>query len=173
MEIHRFEKVWIALALVLIVGFIGTIAYGALGPGVKMVDASGGTIDADAVATGDTGTAFDDPGVRQTGPNEYAVYIVARQFQFSPGTSQPIEVPAGSTVTFYVTSPDVTHGFNIAGTNVNTMVIPGQVAELTVDFDEPESYGIVCHEYCGGGHHTMEGTIDVLPQAEYDGPEGS
>ncbi|WP_136686619.1 cytochrome c oxidase subunit II [Halorhabdus amylolytica] len=173
MEIHRFEKVWIAIALLLIVGFIATIAYGALGPGVKMVDASGGTIDPEAVAAGESGTAFDDPGVRQTGPNEYDVYVVARQFQFAPGTSQPIEVPAGSTVTFHITSPDVTHGFNIAGTNVNTMVIPGQVAELTVDFDETASYGIVCHEYCGGGHHTMEGTIEVVPQAEYDGPGGS
>jgi cytochrome c oxidase subunit 2 len=173
MDIHRFEKLWIAIALVLILGLISTVAYGALGPGVKMVDNSGGTIDPQAVAAGDSGTNFDDPGVRQTGEDEYEVYVLARQFQFVPGTSQPIEVPAGSTVTFYVTTSDVTHGFNIAGTNVNTMVIPGQVAELTVEFDETGQYGIVCNEYCGGGHHTMEGTLEVVSQSAYNSTEGA
>ncbi|QGN06971.1 cytochrome C oxidase subunit II [Halorhabdus sp. CBA1104] len=173
MDIHRFEKLWIGIALLLIIGFISTVAYGSLGPGVKMIDNSGGTIDAGEVQAGTSGTGFDDPGVTKTGPNEYEVYVKAQQFQFVPGTSQPIELPAGSTVTFYVTATDVTHGFNIAGTNVNTMVIPGQVAELTVNFEEPGSYGIVCNEYCGGGHHTMEGRLEVLPQSAYNSTEGA
>jgi cytochrome c oxidase subunit 2 len=100
------------------------------------------------------------------------VYVVARQFLFDPGTSEPIRLPAGSTVTFHVTSADVVHGFDLADTNVNTMVIPGQVAKLTVEFDEPATYGIICHEYCGAGHHTMEGKVVVVPESEYDGPEG-
>jgi cytochrome c oxidase subunit 2 len=148
---------------VLIVGFIVTIVYGAVFAGVQMVDASGGTVD----QTNLEGTEFTDPGVRQVGEDEYVVYVVARQFLFQPGSAEPIRVPSDSTVTFRVTSPDVVHGFNIAGTNVNTMVIPGQVAELTVEFDEPGEYGIVCHEYCGAGHHTMEGKLVVVPESEF------
>jgi cytochrome c oxidase subunit 2 len=53
------------------------------------------------------------------------------------------------------------------------MVIPGQVATVTTEFEEPTSYGIVCHEYCGSGHHTMEGQVRVVPQSEYNGTEGS
>jgi cytochrome c oxidase subunit 2 len=55
------------------------------------------------------------------------------------------------------------------GTNVNTMVVPGQVAEITVEFDEPAEHGILCNEYCGQGHHDMEGKINVVPEDEYGG----
>ena len=71
-------------------------------------------------------------------------------------------------MTFYITSPDVIHGFEIVGTNANTMVIPGQVAELTVNFNEAGEYGVLCHEYCGSGHHTMEGSVVVQPPDEYE-----
>jgi cytochrome c oxidase subunit 2 len=168
MEIHRYEKIWTAVALLLIVGFIATVTYGAVGAGVTMVSDSGGTIDAGSLDE----TEFADPGVERVGENEYEVYVVARQFLFEPGTAEPIRVPANSEVTFYVTSADVTHGFEVAGTNVNVMVIPGQVAEITVRFDEPAEYGIVCHEYCGAGHHTMAGQLVVVPEDEYD-TEGS
>jgi cytochrome c oxidase subunit 2 len=168
MHIHRFERAWFALSLLLIFALVGTVTYGATAAGVEMIGDSGGTIDGADLS----GTEFEDPGVRAVGDDEYAVYVVARQFLFEPGTSEPIRVPAESTVTFYVTSPDVVHGFEVADTNVNTMAIPGQVAELTVEFDEPATYGIICHEYCGAGHHTMEGKLEVVPQSEYDGPEG-
>jgi cytochrome c oxidase subunit 2 len=46
-------------------------------------------------------------------------------------------------------------------------VIPGQVSEITVEFDEPGEYGIVCNEYCGAGHHTMAGEFNVVPASEY------
>jgi cytochrome c oxidase subunit 2 len=166
MEIHRFEKLWLAASLVLIVAFIGTITYGAVGPGVAMVSDSGGTVDP---ANPTASENFRAPGVYETSGGEYEVYVIARQFAFEPGTTNAIEVPADSTVTFYVTSADVQHGFNVVGTNINTMVIPGQVAQFTVQFDEPREYGIVCHEYCGSGHHTMAANLTVVPQSEFDG----
>jgi cytochrome c oxidase subunit 2 len=165
MEIHRFEKLWLVGSLVLIVGFILTITYGAVGAGVAMVDDSGGTVQPDDL----DGTGFEDPGVERVGEDRYEVYVIAQQFRFNPGSSEPIRLPADSTVTFQITSPDVIHGFSIVGTNVNVMVIPGQVAEITVRFDDPAEYGIVCHEYCGSGHHTMAGSIEVVPQDEYGG----
>jgi cytochrome c oxidase subunit 2 len=171
MEIHRFEKVWLGASLLLIVGFIGTITYGAVGAGVAMVDDSGGTVDPTALSDH---PEFSEPGVQQVGENHYAVHVVAQQFAFQPGTGTPIEVPAGSTVTFYVTSPDVVHGFNLVGTNVNTMVIPGQVAEVTAEFpDEPRTYAIVCHEYCGSGHHEMAGELRTVPPSEFNGTDAS
>lgn len=165
MEVHHFEKLWTALAILLIVAFIGTVTYGAVGAGVTMVSDSGGQVDA---ANLDQHPQFGDPGVRQVGPDHYAVYIVSEQFQFRPGTNNPIRVPADTKITFYITTSDVTHGFNLVGTNVNVMVIPGQVSQISVTFDEPGSYGIVCHEYCGAGHHTMEGSLVVVPESQYE-----
>lgn len=167
-EIHRLESLWLAASILLIVAFISTVAYGAVGPGVQMVDDSGGTVDAAAVRSGDH-PQFGDPGVRATGPDRYAVYVVARQFAFEPGTVEPIRLPAGSTVTFYLTSADVIHGFQVVGTNVNVMAIPGQVSRFTVVFEAPGRYGLVCNEYCGAAHHTMEGQLLVVPADRFEG----
>jgi cytochrome c oxidase subunit 2 len=170
MEIHRYEKAWFVAGMVLIVGFIATIAYGAVGPGIAMVDDSGGTIDTEAVAGGnyDRIDGFREPGVYETGENSYDVYVVAQRFAFVPGTAEAIRVPAGSEVTFHVASADVMHGFSVEGTNVNTMVVPGQVAEVTARFDEAERYGLICHEYCGAGHHDMAGIVEVVPASQFE-----
>jgi cytochrome c oxidase subunit 2 len=162
MEIHRYEKAWFAVSLLLIVGFIATITYGAVGAGVQMISDDGGTIDPDNIEEHED--FADGPGVEHVGGAEYEASVIAVQFAFSP---DPIEVPEGGTVTFHVSSADVIRGFSIVGTNVNTMVIPGQVSEVTARFDEPGTYGLVCHEYCGAAHHEMGGSIEVVPQSDY------
>lgn len=169
MEIHAYEKLWLGAALLLIVGFIATVSYGAVGAGVEMVADDGDTVDPESL--GDH-PKFGDPGVYQSGPNEYDVYVVAQQFAFRPGTGDPIEVPAHSTVTFHVTSADVIHGFEVVGTNANTMAIPGQVATFTVEVGGPREYGLLCNEYCGAGHHAMEGTVKVVPEDEFNATGG-
>jgi len=167
MHVHRFERLWLVGALALIVLFIGTVTYGAVGAGYGMVDATGGEVDPTNTTASEN---FRAPGVYEgSEPNHYDVYVEAQQFLFVPGTNEPIRIPANSTVTFHVTSPDVLHGFEVVGTNINTMAVPGQVATVTAEFDEPDEYGLVCNEYCGSGHHTMEGTLKVVPESQYSG----
>lgn len=101
-----------------------------------------------------------DERVRELAANKYEVYILAQAWAFQP---REIRVPVGSTVTFYLTSRDVQHGFRLSDTNVNMMVLPGEVSKLTATFDEPGEYNFVCHEYCGVGHHTMYGQLIVEP----------
>ncbi|WP_049922605.1 cytochrome c oxidase subunit II [Halopiger djelfimassiliensis] len=162
MNIHTYEKLWLVAAMLLIVGFIATIAYGSVGLGIAMVSDQEETVNPSNLGDDER---FSDPGVEQVGENEYEVTVIAQTFMFQP---DPIEVPANSTVTFYVTSFDVTHSFSVPGTNINTMVLPGEVSKMTVEFDEPKEYGIVCSEYCGPGHHTMEGQLHVVPEDEFD-----
>jgi cytochrome c oxidase subunit 2 len=70
-------------------------------------------------------------------------------------------VPAGRPVRFRLTSADVVHGFMVAGTNANAMVMPGYVTQFTTAFPTPGDYLIVCHEFCGNGHHAMFGRVLV------------
>lgn len=166
MHIHKFERFWINLSYVLIAFFIGTVVYGFVGMDLKVIG-NYKTINPQDFE----GTAFDMPGVREVTKNgltEYEVYVQALQFAFVPGTAEPITVPANTRITFYITSPDVLHGFDVAGTNLNTMSIPGQVAKFTTIFPEVREYGIVCNEYCGPAHHIMEGKIKVVPKSEFD-----
>ncbi len=163
MEIHRYEKIWIVASIGIILFFIATIVYGSVVVGIDMVDDSGGTIDPENISEN---PRFSEPGVVNNSDGSVDVYMVARQFSFQP---DPVKVPANTEITFHVTSADVIHGYHIVGSNVNTMVIPGQISEMTVVFDQTGEHGVVCNEYCGVAHHTMEGTVNVIPESEWGG----
>jgi len=92
------------------------------------------------------------------------VRVIAQQYTFVP---QCIVVPAKTEVVFRVTSPDVVHGFLIAGTNVNSMVVPGFVAEVRTRFDTPGEHVMPCHEYCSVGHEGMWARVEVLDRFAY------
>ena len=97
---------------------------------------------------------------REVAPNKYEAYILGQTWAFLPNR---LTIPKGSEVTFYITSKDVIHGFDLQGTNINMMIIPGQISTLTATFDEPGEYNFVCNEYCGIAHQTMFGTLVVEP----------
>jgi cytochrome c oxidase subunit 2 len=104
---------------------------------------------------------FQGSGVRQTGPDSYSVYEIGRAWSWTPGTGTPLSLPVGAHVTFYVTSGDVLHGFEIQGTSINLTAIPGVVGQVSYTFDKAGTYMIICNEYCGAGHQAMIGKIVV------------
>jgi len=98
------------------------------------------------------------------------VRAIATQFMFLPSC---IAVPTNRLVTLRFTSPDVIHGLLITGTNVNTMVVPGFVAQVHTEFTHAGDLLMPCHEYCGLGHSEMWATVQVLPQDQFKpGPDG-
>jgi len=154
LHIPRYERIWLIAGGVTLILFLVLFAILGLTMGLNPPGHMK-TIDPAAVST----TApFDNPGIREIGPNEYEAAIISQVFMFQPGT---ITIPRGSKVHFQVTSPDVVHGLEIAGTNVNMMVLPGHITQYTHTFKEPGDYVIVCNEYCGVGHHLMVGRVIV------------
>lgn len=105
---------------------------------------------------------FAEPGLVERAPSRYEAYILASTWEFTP---PEIRIPVGSTITFYLTSTDVLHGFWVEGTNINIMVLPGHVSKLTARFEKPGEYLLVCHEYCGVSHHEMAGKVIVEPRS--------
>lgn len=103
-------------------------------------------------------------GTRVNPDGSVTVRIVATQFEFLP---RCIPVPKDRQVTFRVTSPDVIHGFLIAGSNANTMVVPGYVAQLRTVFSTAGDYLMPCHEFCGLGHSEMWALVKVLDGAQW------
>jgi len=98
------------------------------------------------------------------------VRAIATQFMFLP---RCIAVPANRPVTLRFASPDVIHGLLITGTNVNTMVIPGFVAQVHTEFTRTGDLLMPCHEYCGFGHSEMWATVQALSDNEFrPGPDG-
>ena len=102
--------------------------------------------------------AYSEPKINKLDEKTYQVFSVASMWQFQPAE---IHIPVGSEVDFYLTSKDVTHGFNISEKNVNMMAVYGAINKTTVKFDKPGVYDIVCHEYCGVGHQNMRAQVIV------------
>jgi cytochrome c oxidase subunit 2 len=78
-----------------------------------------------------------------------------------------IAVPRGRRVTLRFAAPDVVHGLLITGTNVNTMVVPGFVAQVYTEFTQAGDLLMPCHEYCGLGHSDMWATVQVMSESEF------
>jgi cytochrome c oxidase subunit 2 len=151
LRVDPYEKAWMIASGIILVLFLlavgASVFYGIGLPGhEEHIDAA----------------RMSEPAVAQTGPDRYDVYMRAQIWSFAPNE---IKVPAGSTVTFYITTPDVQHGFLIERTKVNLMVLPGQVSKATARFDEAGEYRFFCHEYCGIAHHIMFGKVIVEPRS--------
>ncbi len=159
MHIDPRERNYIVITIALIVIFATALLVSAFAYGIQ-VPTPYERVDPNTVATPGASPwgAPMDERVRELAPYKYEAYILAQYWAFLPNR---VTVPVGSSVTFYVTSKDVMHGFNIQGTNVNMMIIPGQVSKLTATFDEPGEYNFVCNEYCGINHQTMFGSVVV------------
>jgi cytochrome c oxidase subunit 2 len=157
MHIDLYERFWMWSAGAISVLFFGTIVFALVGEGTRP-PSHVETIDPKAVFTD---PRFAERGVVLNADGSAMVTGIAMMFAFQPNE---IHVPAGKPVTFRLTSADVVHGFEIVGTNGNTMVIPGYVSEFTTTF-EPGEYLIVCNEYCGLGHHLMNAKLvaEVAP----------
>jgi cytochrome c oxidase subunit 2 len=154
MRVHVYEKAFLWIGAALLVVFLGVLGYTSLAMGVHLPGHEGHLDPANARTT----PPFDQLGVRQTGENEYEAVFLASAWQFTPAE---LKVPRGANVTFVGTSTDVLHGFHVAKTRINVMMIPGQIARVRYTFDQPGEYLIVCHEYCGAAHHIMSGKVVV------------
>ena len=161
LHVDAYERNWMIFSFVLLVLFATAVSVAAFGMGIQ-VPAPEQRVDPRTVAT-DPNSPWSNPGLREVAPGKYDAYVLARavpQWEYLP---KEMTVPAGSSVSFYVTSADVQHGFMIQNTNANFMVLPGQVSKLTIKFENPGTYNFICTEFCGAGHGVMYGAIIVTP----------
>ena len=154
MHVDRYERYWMWAASGMLVLFLGAIVITAFA-GSAHPPSHVETVDPDTIrVTGE----FAAPGVAAGADGGVTVSMRAEFYVFRP---EVIRVPAGKPITFRITSPDVLHGFQIVGSNVNLTVAPGYVSEATATFTRPGEYLIVCNEYCGLAHHLMQGKLIV------------
>lgn len=109
-------------------------------------------------------------GTRVDPDGRIVARVITTQFEFVPNC---FVLPANREVTIRLTSPDVIHGILVTGTNVNTMVVPGWVAQVHTVFKKTGDLLMPCHEFCGLGHSQMIATVRVVPPEQFHpGPDG-
>ena len=92
------------------------------------------------------------------------VRVIGSQYSFTP---QCILLPTNTPIRFRVTSADVVHGFSVAQTNVNVMLVPGYISIVKGLFRKPADLEMPCHEFCGIGHAAMWAHVRVIDKAEF------
>lgn len=142
----RFEKRSLTFALAILFILFGLVVYAARGLNIEVPTCL------------PQASLFDKGELIQLGEGRYQLNLLARMWTFEPAE---IELPRGATIDLYLTSVDVVHGMRIDRTNVNMMAIPGVVGYTRLRLNEPGTYQIVCHEYCGTGHQNMAARIVV------------
>lgn len=154
---ERHERVWIFISVtMLVLLLLGTLFYAVFDYGLvtKPVSYNSNPTQPAQLAN------FKSGAVIQTGPNAYSVYMTAHLWAWSPGV---VHLKQGAVITFYVTSIDVLHGFEVQNTAINLTAIPGVVGTVTYTFATAGTYHIICNEYCGVEHQSMVGEIIVDP----------
>ena len=160
--VTRTENRWVVIMLAMLATMLAVIVVTgvthALNPpsNVETIDPTSLHLSGE-FAESNLGTAAEPDG-------SVTARIVAEQYAFVP---ECVVVPADTPVKFRLTSTDVVHGFLLPSTNVNTMVVPGFVAEVRTRFSRPGVYNMPCHEFCGGGHHGMWARVRVVPEGQF------
>jgi len=114
--------------------------------------------------------------VRMTTPPADAmdVYVMAKKWMWKfsypdgPNSINVIRVPAHRPVRLLMTSRDVIHSFYVPELRVKEDVLPSRTTQLWFNATTPGRYEILCAEYCGTGHSTMRGVLDVMEPVEFD-----
>lgn len=158
----RVERRWATMSVIIVLVLATAAALIGLGHAtmpqgrVEVVDAARLHLSGEFVES-NLGSAVEPDG-------SVTVRAIGQQYSFLPDC---LLVPTDTPITFRATSPDVIHGFLIAGTNVNSMVLPGFVAEVRTRFDKPGEHLMPCHEYCSVGHEGMWARVKVIDRAEF------
>jgi cytochrome c oxidase subunit 2 len=155
--VNPYEKAWMIASGILLFFFLLALGVSALYGFRLPGDERHKELDPAAADS-----PFTNPGVVERSPGRFDAYLWAQIWSFTPNE---IQVPAGSMVTFHIASRDVQHSLLIERTNVNVMVLPGQVTKIAARFDEAGEYRFVCAEYCGIAHHIMFGKVLVVPRS--------
>lgn len=160
--VERTERHWVLLMAVMLgvmmAAIVVTGVAGALHPpsNIEVVDPTTLHLHGEFVES-NLGTTIEPDG-------SATVRLIAEQYDFVPHC---VQVPANTAVKFRITSADVVHGFLLPDTNINTMVVPGFVAEVQTSFAHAGDYEMPCHEFCGLGHHAMWTHVVVVPKDSF------
>ncbi|MEE9355823.1 MAG: cytochrome C oxidase subunit II [Methylococcaceae bacterium] len=156
MHIDPLEKKWVYVSLGMAGLFVSIILIDSLFHGIN-VPSNVETIDSARLHLSKE-FAEDNLGVQVDENDDVTVRMVAGRYGFFP---KKIKIPAETKIKFRWASIDVLHGVHMPMTNLNTMIVPGYVSEVTTYFPKPGEYPMLCNEYCGMGHDHMWSNVSV------------
>ena len=117
--------------------------------GVLAVLLAAGTLAAAGCGRGKAGEAAESD----------VIHISAKKFAFEP---DKITLKRGKTATLELKSLDRKHGFLIPDLKIRADVPAGGSVRVTLTPDNTGSFPFRCDLFCGSGHDSMTGVIEVV-----------
>lgn len=164
--VHKDEKIWFILALIwMLISFFYMPVQHVIGrqnPPTETYRVSADDFNAlvegmvEKYKVGMTGVNNDVPLVRPSA--DEPVYLRASMWNWYPA----LQLEKGKTYKVHLSSVDLQHGFSIQPVNLNLMVLPGYDYVANIKPTSTGDFRILCNEFCGVGHHTMVGKIEVI-----------
>ncbi|WP_454731060.1 MULTISPECIES: cupredoxin domain-containing protein [Cupriavidus] len=99
------------------------------------------------------------PLLHSTAAAPRVIKVHARKFIFTPDR---ISLRVGEPVVFELTAQDVVMGFSVPDLGIRADLPPGQVVRLAATPAKAGTFGFLCDIFCGSGHETMNGVIEVM-----------
>ncbi len=104
-------------------------------------------------------------------PNNLVVESIGHQFywsfrypQINGEVNGEMHLPVGVPVTLNLTSADVIHSFWVPAMRLKNDMVPGMVTEIRLTPTRIGRYPIVCTQFCGTAHNTMNAMVDPTKQ---------
>ncbi|MGT2427759.1 cupredoxin domain-containing protein [Cupriavidus basilensis] len=98
------------------------------------------------------------PLLRSAAAEPRVIKVHARKFVFTPDR---IALRAGEPVVFELTAQDVMMGFSVPDFGIRADLPPGMVVRVPAMAKTAGTFGFLCDIFCGSGHETMNGVIEV------------
>jgi cytochrome c oxidase subunit II len=158
----RVERRWAAVSIVIIGVLVGMAAV----IGIHQATMPQGHVETADPRTLHLSGEFIESNLGSEVQSDGSVILraIGQQYSFTP---QCMVVPAETPITLRATSADVVHGLLIEGTNINTMLMPGYVSELPIQFAAPAEHVMPCQEFCGVGHQGMWAKVKVVDKPTF------
>lgn len=99
-------------------------------------------------------------------PPDDSVYIAGARFHWD---GLPVQLEAGREYMLHLGAYDVQHGFSIRpehslSQQINLQVFPDREWVVPMTFEDPGTYRVICNEFCGPGHNSMQGQFVVTEE---------
>ena len=86
------------------------------------------------------------------------IAVTARRFVFTPDR---IALRKNESVILELTALDVVMGFSVPDLGIRTDLPPGKTVEVPINAATAGSHLFLCDIFCGSGHESMNGQIEV------------
>ena len=73
-----------------------------------------------------------------------------------------LELEKGKSYRLHLSSLDWQHGFSLLPENINLQIHPEYEMVVKITPNSSGTFGVICNEFCGIGHHTMAGKMYVV-----------